>query len=104
MDVFIYDGVSGTPRSPTCACTPAQLRSLREEEVNESRSARAQGIRNMAMESSPMGMPISDPNAWATAMNNLGMAPMGMTGQPLMSAEIRDTTQDGGVGEGPLVL
>lgn len=39
----------------------------------------------MAMDSSPMGMPISDPGAWATAMNNLGMAPMGMTGQPLMS-------------------
>uniref|UniRef100_A0A674A4R3 Ecto-NOX disulfide-thiol exchanger 2 n=1 Tax=Salmo trutta TaxID=8032 RepID=A0A674A4R3_SALTR len=33
----------------------------------------------------PMTMPMSDPNAWATAMNNLGMAPMGMTGQPLMS-------------------
>ncbi|KAG5851823.1 hypothetical protein ANANG_G00055880 [Anguilla anguilla] len=38
----------------------------------------------MAMDSSPMGMPMSDPNAWATAMNNLGMAPMGMTGQPLL--------------------
>ncbi|XP_063045863.1 ecto-NOX disulfide-thiol exchanger 2 [Engraulis encrasicolus] len=47
-----------------------------------------EGIRNMTMESSPMAMPISDPNAWATAMNNLGMAPMGMTaGQPLMSAD-----------------
>ncbi|XP_066571085.1 ecto-NOX disulfide-thiol exchanger 2 isoform X3 [Amia ocellicauda] len=39
----------------------------------------------MAMDSSQMGMPMSDPAAWATAMNNLGMAPMGMTGQPLMS-------------------
>ncbi|XP_048883540.1 ecto-NOX disulfide-thiol exchanger 2 isoform X5 [Brienomyrus brachyistius] len=39
----------------------------------------------MTMESSQMGMPMSDPNAWATAMNNLGMAPMNMTGQPLMS-------------------
>uniref|UniRef100_A0A665WBM7 RRM domain-containing protein n=1 Tax=Echeneis naucrates TaxID=173247 RepID=A0A665WBM7_ECHNA len=27
---------------------------------------------------------VSDPNPWATAMNNLGMPPMGMTGQPLM--------------------
>ncbi|XP_066571081.1 ecto-NOX disulfide-thiol exchanger 2 isoform X1 [Amia ocellicauda] len=44
-----------------------------------------EGIRNMAMDSSQMGMPMSDPAAWATAMNNLGMAPMGMTGQPLMS-------------------
>nr|XP_061792875.1 ecto-NOX disulfide-thiol exchanger 2 isoform X5 [Nerophis lumbriciformis] len=29
-------------------------------------------------------MPMSDPNAWATAMNNLGMPPIGITGQPLM--------------------
>uniref|UniRef100_A0A8C7IV36 Ecto-NOX disulfide-thiol exchanger 2 n=1 Tax=Oncorhynchus kisutch TaxID=8019 RepID=A0A8C7IV36_ONCKI len=40
-------------------------------------------IHNMSMDSSQMTMPMSDPNAWATAMNNLGMAPM--TGQPLMS-------------------
>ncbi|KAG7324434.1 hypothetical protein KOW79_012450 [Hemibagrus wyckioides] len=44
-----------------------------------------EGLRNIAMDSSSLGMPMSDPNAWATAMNNLGMAPMGMTGQPLMS-------------------
>ncbi|XP_064830086.1 ecto-NOX disulfide-thiol exchanger 2-like [Oncorhynchus masou masou] len=44
-----------------------------------------EGIHNMSMDSSPMTMPMSDPNAWATAMNNLGMAPMSMTGQPLMS-------------------
>ncbi|XP_014054577.1 ecto-NOX disulfide-thiol exchanger 1 isoform X4 [Salmo salar] len=44
-----------------------------------------EGIRNMSMDSNPMPMPMSDPNAWATAMNNLGMAPMNMTGQPLLS-------------------
>ncbi|XP_070959980.1 ecto-NOX disulfide-thiol exchanger 2-like isoform X6 [Oncorhynchus clarkii lewisi] len=44
-----------------------------------------EGIRNMSMDSNPMPMPMSDPNAWATAMNNLGMAPMSMTGQPLLS-------------------
>uniref|UniRef100_A0A8C9REH0 Ecto-NOX disulfide-thiol exchanger 2 n=1 Tax=Scleropages formosus TaxID=113540 RepID=A0A8C9REH0_SCLFO len=43
------------------------------------------GIRSMNMDSGQMGMPMSDPGAWATAMNNLGMAPMSMTGQPLMS-------------------
>ncbi|XP_051514921.1 ecto-NOX disulfide-thiol exchanger 2-like isoform X4 [Myxocyprinus asiaticus] len=37
------------------------------------------------MDSNSLAMPMSDPNAWATAMNNLGMAPMGMTGQPIMS-------------------
>nr|XP_042709282.1 ecto-NOX disulfide-thiol exchanger 2 isoform X4 [Chrysemys picta bellii] len=31
-----------------------------------------------------MGLPMSDLTAWATAMNNLGMAPMGMSGQPLL--------------------
>ncbi|KAM9513440.1 ecto-NOX disulfide-thiol exchanger 2-like [Salvelinus alpinus] len=39
----------------------------------------------MSMDSNPMPMPMSDPNAWVTAMNNLGMAPMNVTGQPLMS-------------------
>ncbi|XP_061747586.1 ecto-NOX disulfide-thiol exchanger 2 isoform X1 [Nerophis ophidion] len=43
-----------------------------------------EGIHNMPMESSSLSMPMSDPNAWATAMNNLGMPPMGITGQPLM--------------------
>uniref|UniRef100_A0A3Q1H2P7 RRM domain-containing protein n=1 Tax=Anabas testudineus TaxID=64144 RepID=A0A3Q1H2P7_ANATE len=36
------------------------------------------------LSSNSMTMPMSDPNAWATAMNNLGMPPMGLTGQPLM--------------------
>ncbi|XP_035179492.1 ecto-NOX disulfide-thiol exchanger 2 isoform X2 [Oxyura jamaicensis] len=40
--------------------------------------------RSLSLDSIPMGLPMSDPTAWATAMNNLGMAPMGMTGQPLL--------------------
>lgn len=44
----------------------------------------AEGICNMTMDSNSMTMPMSDPNAWATAMNNLGMPPIGMTGQQLM--------------------
>lgn len=44
----------------------------------------ADGVRNLNLDSTPMGLPMSDPAAWATAMNNLGMAPMGMTGQPLL--------------------
>ncbi|KAM9741658.1 ecto-NOX disulfide-thiol exchanger 2 isoform 1-T1 [Menidia menidia] len=39
---------------------------------------------NMTMDSNSMTMPMSDPNPWATAMNNLGMPPMGIGGQPLM--------------------
>lgn len=44
----------------------------------------SEGLRNIAMDSNSLAMPMSDPNAWATAMNNLGMAPMSMTGQPIM--------------------
>ncbi|XP_062846423.1 ecto-NOX disulfide-thiol exchanger 2 isoform X2 [Trichomycterus rosablanca] len=43
-----------------------------------------ENLRNITMDSGSLGMPMSDPNAWATAMNNLGMAPIGMTGQPLL--------------------
>ncbi|XP_048192735.1 ecto-NOX disulfide-thiol exchanger 2 isoform X2 [Perognathus longimembris pacificus] len=31
-----------------------------------------------------MALPMSDPTAWATAMNNLGMAPLGIAGQPIL--------------------
>ncbi|XP_010740422.2 ecto-NOX disulfide-thiol exchanger 2-like isoform X3 [Larimichthys crocea] len=38
----------------------------------------------MTMPSNSMTMPMSDPTAWATAMSNLGMPPISMTGQQLM--------------------
>ncbi|XP_034037822.1 ecto-NOX disulfide-thiol exchanger 2-like isoform X2 [Thalassophryne amazonica] len=43
-----------------------------------------EGIHNLTMESNSITMPMSDPNAWATTMNNLGVPPMSMTGQPLI--------------------
>ncbi|XP_034545594.1 ecto-NOX disulfide-thiol exchanger 2 isoform X1 [Notolabrus celidotus] len=43
-----------------------------------------EGICNMTMDSNSMTMPLSDPSPWATAMNNLGMPPIGLTGQQLM--------------------
>ncbi|XP_068571244.1 ecto-NOX disulfide-thiol exchanger 2 isoform X2 [Cebidichthys violaceus] len=43
-----------------------------------------EGICNMTMDSNSMTMPMPDPNPWATAMNNLGMPPIGITGQQLM--------------------
>lgn len=48
----------------------------------------AEAIHNMAMDTNSMTLPLSDPNAWATAMNNLGMPPIGMTGQPLMPGRV----------------
>ncbi|XP_056665154.1 ecto-NOX disulfide-thiol exchanger 2 isoform X3 [Monodelphis domestica] len=44
----------------------------------------ADGSRSLSMESAPMALPMSDPNAWATAMNNLRMAPLGIAGQPML--------------------
>ncbi|XP_036932858.1 ecto-NOX disulfide-thiol exchanger 2-like isoform X4 [Acanthopagrus latus] len=44
----------------------------------------ADGNRNMTMASNSMTMPMSDPSAWATAMSNLGMPPISMTGQQLV--------------------
>ncbi|KAJ0049763.1 hypothetical protein NL108_003526, partial [Boleophthalmus pectinirostris] len=41
-------------------------------------------IHNLPMESSSMPMPMSDPSAWATAMNNLGMSPLGLSTQTLV--------------------
>lgn len=31
-----------------------------------------------------MTLPMSDPIAWTTAMNNPGMAPLGVAGQPML--------------------
>ncbi|XP_078544480.1 ecto-NOX disulfide-thiol exchanger 2 isoform X3 [Lissotriton helveticus] len=42
------------------------------------------GVRSLTIDSNAMALPMSDPTAWATAMNNLGMTPMGITGQPLL--------------------
>uniref|UniRef100_A0ABM5EWM7 Ecto-NOX disulfide-thiol exchanger 2 isoform X1 n=1 Tax=Pogona vitticeps TaxID=103695 RepID=A0ABM5EWM7_9SAUR len=41
-------------------------------------------IQTLSLESPPMDLGMSDPTAWATAMNNLGMAPMGIAGDPLL--------------------
>uniref|UniRef100_A0A803T6A9 RRM domain-containing protein n=2 Tax=Anolis carolinensis TaxID=28377 RepID=A0A803T6A9_ANOCA len=37
------------------------------------------------LDSPPMDLGMSDPTAWATAMNNLGIAPVGIAGDPLLS-------------------
>lgn len=39
---------------------------------------------NCNIASKSMTMPMSDPSAWATAMSNLGMPPISMTGRQLM--------------------
>ncbi|XP_070614422.1 ecto-NOX disulfide-thiol exchanger 2 isoform X1 [Erythrolamprus reginae] len=39
-------------------------------------------LQSLNLNSTPMDLNMSDPTAWTTAMNNLGMAPMGMTADP----------------------
>ncbi|XP_034037790.1 ecto-NOX disulfide-thiol exchanger 2-like isoform X2 [Thalassophryne amazonica] len=55
-----------------------------ESSKKRKRSSLTPGIHNVTMESNPITMPMSDPDAWATTMNNLGMTPMSMAGQPLL--------------------
>uniref|UniRef100_A0A8D0D3K2 Ecto-NOX disulfide-thiol exchanger 1 n=1 Tax=Sander lucioperca TaxID=283035 RepID=A0A8D0D3K2_SANLU len=42
--------------------------------------------------------PLSDPGAWATAMNNLGILPVGISGQPLVSDSLCIQRFDPGLG------
>lgn len=44
----------------------------------------ADNTRTLNVDSAAMTLPVSDPAAWATAMNNLGMAPLGIAGQPIL--------------------
>uniref|UniRef100_G3VNB1 Ecto-NOX disulfide-thiol exchanger 2 n=1 Tax=Sarcophilus harrisii TaxID=9305 RepID=G3VNB1_SARHA len=59
-----------------------------EEETSKKRKrtneSTADGSRSLSVDSPPMALPLSDPNAWATAMNNLRMAPLGIAGQPML--------------------
>ncbi|XP_024139263.1 ecto-NOX disulfide-thiol exchanger 2 isoform X1 [Oryzias melastigma] len=79
-DPLQFNGSSG-PLVTECVA----LENTAENSKKRKRTTLPQeGVCNMTMDSSSMTMPMSDPNAWATAMNNLGMPPMGLTGQPLM--------------------
>lgn len=48
-------------------------------------SAAADGIGGLGTEQTHLNVPVADPSAWATAMNNLGIMPIGLTGQQLVS-------------------
>ncbi|KAB5577084.1 hypothetical protein PHYPO_G00205900 [Pangasianodon hypophthalmus] len=48
----------------------------------------ADGIGGLGTEQTHLSVPVADPSAWATAMNNLGIVPMGLTGQQLVSDSI----------------
>ncbi|RXN20979.1 ecto-NOX disulfide-thiol exchanger 1 isoform X1 [Labeo rohita] len=65
------------------ACSALLYANGREES-----QAAADGIGSLGTEQSHINVPVADPGAWATAMNNLGIVPMGLTGQQLVSDSI----------------
>ncbi|XP_070607512.1 ecto-NOX disulfide-thiol exchanger 1 isoform X2 [Erythrolamprus reginae] len=48
----------------------------------------ADGLGNIAIDTTQFNMSVTDPSAWATAMNNLGIVPVGLTGQQLVTDSI----------------
>ncbi|XP_027729495.1 ecto-NOX disulfide-thiol exchanger 1 isoform X3 [Vombatus ursinus] len=51
-------------------------------------AAAADGLGSIAIDTTQLNMSVTDPTAWATAMNNLGMVPVGLAGQQLVSDSI----------------
>ncbi|XP_041067362.1 ecto-NOX disulfide-thiol exchanger 1 isoform X1 [Carcharodon carcharias] len=51
-------------------------------------AAGTEGLEGIVMGPSQISMNVTDTTAWATAMNNLGIAPVGLTGPPLVSDPI----------------
>ncbi|MEE6471115.1 hypothetical protein FKM82_009183 [Ascaphus truei] len=50
--------------------------------------ATADALGSIAIDATHLTMSVTDPTAWATAMNNLGMVPVGLAGQQLISDSI----------------
>ncbi|XP_053253264.1 ecto-NOX disulfide-thiol exchanger 1 isoform X4 [Podarcis raffonei] len=48
----------------------------------------ADGVGSIAIDTSQLNMSVTEPAAWATAMNNLGMVPVGLAGQQLVTDSI----------------
>ncbi|XP_020370208.1 ecto-NOX disulfide-thiol exchanger 1-like [Rhincodon typus] len=61
-------------------------------------AAGTEGLEGIVMSPSQISMNVTDTTAWATAMNNLGIAPVGLTGPPLVSDPICVPTFDHGLG------
>ncbi|KAJ8407360.1 hypothetical protein AAFF_G00279340 [Aldrovandia affinis] len=51
-------------------------------------SSAADGLGSSGPEQTSLSVPLADPGAWATAMNNLGIVPMGLSGQPLVADSV----------------
>ncbi|KAM4608300.1 ecto-NOX disulfide-thiol exchanger 1 isoform 1-T2 [Polymixia lowei] len=58
----------------------------------------ADGVGSLGAEQNHLSVPVSDHGAWATAMNNLGIVPMGISGQQLVSDSLCIQGFDPGLG------
>ncbi|XP_014861353.1 PREDICTED: ecto-NOX disulfide-thiol exchanger 1-like isoform X1 [Poecilia mexicana] len=58
----------------------------------------ADGPGNLGAEQNPLSIPVADHGAWATAMNNLGIMPVGISGQQLVSESLCIPRFDPGLG------
>lgn len=55
-------------------------------------------VGSVLQEQAPLSVPASEPGAWATAMNNLGIVPMGLNGGPLITEPLCLPRFDPGLG------
>lgn len=58
------------------------------QQLPQMMAAAADGLGSIAIDTTQLNMSVTDPTAWATAMNNLGMVPVGLPGQQLVSDSI----------------
>ncbi|KAG8520296.1 Ecto-NOX disulfide-thiol exchanger 1 [Galemys pyrenaicus] len=58
------------------------------QQIPQMMAAAADGLGSIAIDTTQLNMSVTDPTAWATAMNNLGMVPVGLPGQQLVSDSI----------------
>ncbi|XP_069895831.1 ecto-NOX disulfide-thiol exchanger 2 isoform X2 [Dipodomys merriami] len=84
------EGLNQLPFDPANNNEPLQFGSASGPLVTEGlienggESSKKRKRTNTPSDSTAMALPMSDPTAWATAMNNLGMAPLGIAGQPIL--------------------
>ncbi|KPP70332.1 ecto-NOX disulfide-thiol exchanger 1-like [Scleropages formosus] len=79
------EGQLSSPPRPVTG-TPWELG--QEERTRPSMASAADEMGTLGPEQTHAGVPVADPTAWTTAMNNLGIVPMGVAGQPLVSDSI----------------
>ncbi|KAK7802647.1 hypothetical protein U0070_023593 [Myodes glareolus] len=85
---------------PHGACPPmvdaAEFESIAQcpQELPQMMAAAADGLGSIALDTTQLNMSVTDPTAWATAMNNLGMVPVGLPGQQLVSGKLSPGFKD----------